>query len=132
MSFLPWLRIRQIPLTYLWMAFPRKRIRGSKHIFFEDPWFCSIPLKRRFLRLLTICDYLKGSVGEISWWVYEILTWDFNWRKLFFIHKEPTITNFLVFIQGYIFPWIMIDGFGSFQRTTFFGVLYISCFVGYF
>lgn len=35
--------------------------------------------------------------------VNEILTWDFMWRRLLFVHDEQVIANFNALFQGHIF-----------------------------
>lgn len=60
--------------------------------FLFDPWIESIPLKDWLHLLFMITEYIKGDVGMC---VNETLIWNFKWMRLFFVHLELVVVEFL-------------------------------------
>lgn len=90
-----------------------KKVRFSLSTFcWEDPWLGSVPLKIRFQRLFSISKVPKGMVGEVGRCVQGLMSWNLRWRKSFFVHEEPLVTEFFWLFEKSILIWRLIGRYG--------------------
>lgn len=87
------------------LTFLRKKLGSEFHIsFWENPWIISISFRVWFLKLFSIFDQQGSSFREMVMCNNENLTWEFKWKRIFFVYQHVIVDNLVVGLKDVTLP----------------------------
>lgn len=81
------------------MCFTKKVGYGLSTSLWGDSQLASTYFKNRFQIIFSIYQIQDGTVGVVERFVQGRITWDLRWRRLFFVHEEPTVAELFMALQ---------------------------------
>jgi hypothetical protein len=77
-----------------------KKLGNGVHTrFWSDIWVGDVPLRDRFPRLFSISSQKEGSVADFRRVINGTFSWDFIWRRRFFVWEQDLLHELLAIIN---------------------------------